>query len=38
VFVFLFLGEFSQPGDEKKGLANPTNEFFEILRKRFAIS
>jgi hypothetical protein len=39
-FLFFF-GEFSQPGDQKKkrkGLANPTNEFFEILRKTFAIS
>jgi hypothetical protein len=30
-FVF---GEFSPPGDKKKGLANPTKGFFRILKKR----
>ncbi len=33
-FVF---GEFSPPGDKKKGLANPTKGFFRILKKEFAI-
>jgi len=31
-FSFLFFGEFSQPGDKKKGgLANPTKAIFEIF-------
>jgi hypothetical protein len=28
--VFFFFGEYSQPGDKRKGLANPTKGFFEI--------
>jgi hypothetical protein len=38
-FLFYFC-EFSQPGDKKKGGAwrIQQNEFFEILRKTFAIS
>jgi hypothetical protein len=30
VFCVCFLGEFSQPDDKKKGLANPTNGFLRF--------
>jgi hypothetical protein len=38
--VFFFLANFRNLATKKKkkGLANPTNELFEILRKTFAIS
>jgi hypothetical protein len=32
--VFFFFGEFSQPGDQKKGLANPTKGFFRFLKNK----
>jgi hypothetical protein len=31
--VFFFWGEFSQSGDKKKGLANPTKGFLRFFKK-----
>jgi hypothetical protein len=35
--LFFYFGEFSQPGNKKKGLANPTKGFL-IFFKKTAIS
>jgi hypothetical protein len=37
--VFLFFGEFSQPGEKKGGrLVNPTKGFLRFKKKQIAIS
>jgi hypothetical protein len=36
--VFFFFGEFSQPSDRKKGLANPTKGLFRLKKNRHILT